>query len=65
MLEYPCIKEEKSMAKHICNICDWVYDEETGLPEQGIAPGTKWEDLPEDFICPLCKVGKEDFTEIE
>lgn len=53
------------MAKHICNICDWVYDEETGLPEQGIAPHTKWEDLPDDFICPLCKVGKEEFTQIE
>lgn len=53
------------MAEHICNICDWVYDEETGSPEQGIAPKTKWEDLPEDFVCPLCKVGKEDFTEIE
>lgn len=53
------------MAKHICNICDWVYDEAVGSIEQGIAPGTKWEDLPVDFICPLCKVGKEDFTEIE
>lgn len=52
------------MAKHICNICDWVYDEEIGCPEQNIAPNTKWEDLPEDFICPLCKVGKEDFTQL-
>ena len=37
------------------------YDEEKGLPELGIAPGTKFEDLPEDFACPLCGVGKENF----
>lgn len=53
------------MAKYICDICDWVYDEEIGLLEQGIAPNTKWEDLPEAFVCPLCKVGKEDFTQLE
>ena len=48
--------------KHVCNVCGWVYDEAEGLPENGIAPGTKFEDLPEDFECPLCAVGKEDFT---
>ncbi|MDE6021844.1 MAG: rubredoxin [Ruminococcus sp.] len=51
------------MKKYICNVCDWVYDEEKGLPEQGIAPGTKFEDLPDDFLCPLCFVGKDMFSE--
>lgn len=49
--------------KHVCEICGWVYDEEVGVPESGIAPGTKFEDLPEDFACPLCSVGKEYFSE--
>ena len=51
------------MKKHICNVCGWVYDEAEGMPENGIAPGTRFEDLPEDFECPLCFVGKEDFSE--
>lgn len=50
------------MAKYVCNICDWVYDEEKGLPSQGIAANTKWEDVKDDFVCPLCGVGKSDFT---
>ena len=48
--------------KYVCDICGWVYDEEAGSPENGIAAGTKFEDLPEDFVCPLCGVGKEDFS---
>ena len=48
--------------KYVCNVCGWVYDEAEGMPENGIAPGTRFEDLPEDFECPLCAVGKEDFT---
>ena len=54
-----------AMKKYVCDVCDWVYDEEKGLPEQGIAPGTKFEDLPDDFVCPLCFVGKEMFSETE
>lgn len=49
--------------KYICDVCGWVYDENEGCPEAGIAPGTKWEDLPEDFLCPLCGVGKESFSQ--
>ena len=49
--------------KYVCNVCGYVYDEELGDAENGIEPGTKWEDLPEDFVCPLCGVGKEDFSE--
>lgn len=48
--------------KYVCEVCGWVYDEEAGYPEGGIAPGTKWEDVPEDFECPLCFVGKDQFA---
>ena len=48
--------------KYVC-VCGYVYDEETGDIELGIAPGTKWEDLPEDFVCPICGIGKEGFSE--
>ena len=51
------------MKKYVCNVCGWVYDEAAGDEENGIAAGTKFEDLPEDFVCPLCGVGKEDFSE--
>ena len=49
---------------HICNVCGWSYDESKGLPALGIAPGTKWEDLPEDFTCPLCTAEKEVFMSV-
>lgn len=48
--------------KYVCDVCGYVYDEELGDPENGIQAGTKWGDLPEDFVCPLCGVGKEDFS---
>jgi len=53
------------MKKYVCAICGWEYDEATGSPEHGIAPNTKFEDLPEDFVCPLCGVGKSDFEVVE
>ena len=53
------------MDKYICTVCDWVYDPEIGDPEHGIAPGTKFEDIPDDWGCPLCGVGKEDFEKID
>ena len=56
-------KEMNIMAKYVCGPCGWEYDEELGAPEHGIAPGTKFEDLPEDFECPICGVGKELFEE--
>ena len=55
----------KNMDKYICTVCDWVYDPEIGDPEHGIAPGTKFEDIPDDWVCPLCGVGKEDFEKID
>jgi rubredoxin len=48
--------------KYTCNICGYVYDETDGDPENGINPGTKWEDIPDDFVCPLCGAGKEEFS---
>lgn len=53
------------MKKYICDVCDWVYDEAVGDPEHGIAPGTPFRDLPDDFVCPLCGVGKDEFSEVE
>lgn len=44
-----------------CTICGWVYDEAEGCPDEGIAGGTRWEDVPESWICPECGVGKNDF----
>ena len=52
------------MAKYVCDICNWEYDEAAGLPDQGIAPGTKWEELPEDFKCPLCGAPKDMFIQL-
>jgi len=53
------------MSKWECIVCGLVYDEKEGWPDDGIAPGTKWEDVPEDWLCPDCGVGKEDFELIE
>lgn len=54
--KFPPVKKEEKVfiMKYVCNVCGWVYDED----EKGV----KWEDLPEDFACELCGVGKEDFT---
>ncbi|MEM6580735.1 MAG: FAD-dependent oxidoreductase [Pseudomonadota bacterium] len=53
------------MSKYECIVCGLVYDEKEGWPDDGIAPGTKWEDVPEDWLCPDCGVGKEDFELLE
>ena len=53
------------MKKYVCEVCGWEYDSEVGCPEAGIKPGTPWEEVPEDFECPLCSVGKDQFTEAE
>ena len=49
------------MDKYVCIVCDWVYDPEIGDPEHGIAPGTAFEDIPDDWVCPVCGVGKDQF----
>ncbi|NLC84538.1 MAG: rubredoxin [Ruminococcaceae bacterium] len=49
------------MAKYLCSVCGYIYDEATGIPEAGIAAGTTWEELPEDWTCPLCGAAKSEF----
>jgi len=53
------------MKRWQCLVCGFVYDEEDGLPEEGIAPGTAWEEIPEDWTCPDCGVSKSDFEMVE
>ena len=53
------------MAKFECMVCGWVYDEDVGDPDSGIAAGTKFADLPDDWVCPMCGAAKEDFEEIQ
>lgn len=48
---------------YVCDICGWIYEEAEGYPEGGIAPGTSWADVPDDFKCPLCYASKEEFSE--
>lgn len=50
--------------KYECNVCSYVYDPEEGDPENGIAPGTAFDELPEDWVCPTCGVDKTDFSPI-
>lgn len=49
------------MGKYECSVCGYIYEEEKGIPEAGIVPGTAWEDLPEDWTCPLCGAAKSEF----
>lgn len=49
------------MKKYVCTVCGYVYDPAAGDIDSGIAPGTAFEDIPEDWICPLCGVGKDQF----
>lgn len=51
--------------KYVCDVCGWEYDEEAGDPYEGIKLGTKFADLPEDFECPLCLAGKDQFSVAE
>ena len=53
--------EENEMKKYTCSVCGYVYDEAEGDPDNGVAAGTKWEDLPEDWVCPVCGAGKDEF----
>lgn len=49
------------MKQYICSVCGFVYDEAAGIPEDGIAAGTLWADVPEDWVCPLCGASKSEF----
>ena len=63
LFQHDCLifKIKIIMKKYICTVCQWVYDPEIGDPEQGIEPGVAFENLPDDYVCPLCGVGKEEF----
>ena len=56
-------QKNKTMKKYRCEVCDYIYDPAKGDPDGGIAPGTAFEDLPADWVCPVSGVGKEDFVE--
>lgn len=53
------------MKKYVCDVCGWEYDPAIGDPENGIEPGTDFNDIPSDWVCPLCGVGKEEFSAVE
>ena len=49
------------MRKYVCTVCGYIYDEAVGMPDDGIVPGTKFEDIADDFVCPVCGVSKDLF----
>ena len=51
--------------KYMCVVCGWVYDEEYGVPEDGIEPGTRWDEIPLNWTCPECGARKSDFEMVE
>jgi len=51
--------------KYLCTLCSFIYDEEQGWPEDGIPPGTRWQDISNDWFCPECGARKADFEMIE
>jgi len=53
------------MKKYICDVCGYIYDPEIGDPDNDVAVGTSFENIPEEWVCPLCGVGKEDFSVYE
>ena len=53
------------MTRWRCTVCDYVYDPELGDPDNGVPPGTPWGDVPEDWLCPECLLGKEVFEPVE
>jgi rubredoxin len=49
------------MDRYVCTVCNYVYDQQTGDPDNGVAPGTPFEDIPDSWVCPECGVGKDSF----
>jgi rubredoxin len=58
-------KMGKAMEKYVCSVCQYVYDPASGDPSAGIEPGVSFEDLPDDWVCPVCGVGKDQFVREE
>jgi rubredoxin len=63
VLEY-AIEEDDAMDKYECTVCGYVYDPEEGDPDNGIEPGTSFDDLPEDWVCPICGASKDQFEKV-
>jgi rubredoxin len=59
------LKGARAMQKYECTACGYIYDPEKGHPDTGVAPGTPWEDVPEDWVCPLCGVDKSEFEPVD
>jgi rubredoxin len=57
--------QEALMQKWRCTICDYIYDPESGDPDNGVEPGTAWENLPDDWVCPDCGVEKDMFEPVD
>ena len=57
-------KEEKAVKKYRCKICGYIYDPEKGDPDGGIKPGTPFEEIPDDWVCPVCGASKDEFEEV-
>jgi rubredoxin len=53
------------MAKYKCIVCGYIYDPELGDPDGGVAPGTPFEEIPDDWVCPICGVGKSEFKKVD
>jgi rubredoxin len=65
MILFSGLMGRNMMKKWQCIICGFIYDEVAGLPESGIAPGTSWNDIPDNWVCPDCGAVKEDFEMVE
>ena len=59
--QYPNNRKENNMQKYVCGVCGYVYDPEQGDPENDVAPGTAWENVPDDWVCPVCGADKDSF----
>lgn len=59
------VEEVVAMSKWECTICGYIYDPAVGDPDNGVAPGTAFEDLPEEWVCPLCKVEQAQFAKLD
>jgi rubredoxin len=57
--------DSKVFKTYMCLICGFIYDEAAGLPDEGLAPGTRWDDVPMNWTCPECGARKEDFEMVE
>lgn len=65
MVPVRTLKTIMNMDKYVCDVCGYIYDPSVGDPDNGIEPGTAFEDLPEDWLCPLCGVGKDEFSKVD